>query len=339
MTSRRPLAVVPALVLALALVTAGCTGSSGDTLTVYSGRTENLIGPLLEQYADDTGVDIDVRYGQSADLALLVEQEGDKSPADVFISQSPGALGFLEAEGRLRELSAETLDLVDADYRDPDGEWVGLSGRVRVLVYNSDAVGEDELPASVFDLVDEEYAGRVGVAPENGSFQDFVSAMREVVGDDETAAWLEGMADNGSPTYANNTAIVEAVARGEVDMGLVNHYYNERARAENPDTPTENHFFPGGDLGTLVLVTGAGIIDTAPHPDDAEDLVAFLLGEGAQQFFAAETYEYPLAAGVEPTVDLPPLSGIEAPPVTLGVLGGDLAATREMISDSGLGAG
>ncbi|MCZ7529956.1 MAG: iron ABC transporter substrate-binding protein [Acidimicrobiia bacterium] len=343
MNSARRGVLVMALGLLAALVAgfgaAGCTGSSGDTLTVYSGRTENLIGPLLDDFAQETGIDIDVRYGQSADLALLIESEGDRSPADVFISQSPGALGFLEADGRLSELSPETLDLVDEQFRDPDGEWVGLSARVRVLVYNTDAVNEDELPESVFDLVNEEYAGRVGVAPENGSFQDFVSGMRETVGDDETSAWLEGMADNGTQTYANNTAILEAVARGEVDMGLVNHYYNERAKAENPDTPTENYFFPGGDLGTLVLVTGAGIVDTAPHPDDAEELLAFLLNEESQQFFAAETFEYPLAAGVEPTVDLPPLAGIDTPPVTLGALGGDLAVTRDMISDSGLGAG
>lgn len=328
-----------ALVLVAALVAAGCTGSSGDRLTVYSGRTENLIGPLLDDFADETGIDIDVRYGQSADLALLIEQEGEKSPADVFISQSPGALGFLESGGRLSELEEATLDLVEPEYRDPDGEWVGLSARVRVLVYNTDAVGEDELPESVFDLVDDEYSGRIGVAPENGSFQDFVTGMRETIGDDETARWLEGMADNGAQTYANNTAILEAVARGEVDMGLVNHYYNERAKAEDPDTPTENAFFADGDVGTLVLVTGAGIVDTAQHTDDAEQLLTFLLSEDAQQFFAAETFEYPLAAGVAPTVELPPLAEIDAPPVTLGALGGDLATTREMISDSGLGAG
>ncbi len=343
MNSARRGVLVVALGLVAALVAglgaAGCTGSSGDTLTVYSGRTENLIGPLLDQFADETGIDIDVRYGQSADLALLIESEGDRSPADVFISQSPGALGLVEADGRLSKLSPETLDLVDERFRDPDGEWVGLSARVRVLVYNTDAVSEDELPESVFDLVNEEYAGRVGVAPENGSFQDFVSGMREVIGDDETSAWLEGMADNDAQTYANNTAILEAVARGEVDMGLVNHYYNERAEAENPDTPTENAFFADADVGTLVLVTGAGVIDTAPRPDEADQLIAFLLGDQAQQFFAAETFEYPLAAGVDPTVDLPPLEGIESPVVSFGALGGDLSRTRELISDSGLGPG
>lgn len=332
------LATAALAAVALAAVLAGCTQDE-DVVTIYSGRSEGLIAPLLEQYAEETGADIAVRYGDSTDLALQLEAEGENSDADVLLTQSPGSVSFLDDEGLLAQLDESVLELVPPQDEAADGTWVGISGRQRVLVYNTDLVAEDELPDSVFDLTEPEFEDRVAMAPTNASFQDFVTGMRSDIGDDETLAWLTGMADNGARSYENNNAIVEAVGRGEIAMGLVNHYYNERARAENPDTPTENHFFPGGDLGTLVLVTGAGIIDTAPHPDDAEDLVAFLLGEGAQQFFAAETYEYPLAAGVEPTVDLPPLSGIEAPPVTLGVLGGDLAATREMISDSGLGAG
>ncbi len=321
------------------LVASGCTGGSGDRLTVYSGRTENLVGPLLDEFAQKTGIDVDVRYGQSADLALLIAEEGDRSPADVFLSQSPGPMGFLESEGRLQEIAEESLDLVPARFRDDGGRWVGLSGRIRVLVYNTDLVDPADLPDSVLDLTNEEFRGRVAIAPENGSFQDFVSGMRELLGEDEAREWLEGMADNDSPTYANNTAILEAVARGEVEMGLVNHYYNERAKAEDPGTPTENYFFPDADVGTMVLVTAAGIVDTAPHVDEAQELVEFLLGEGAQRFFSAETFEYPLAVGVEPFVDLPPLAEIESPQLDLGDLGGDLATTRELIRDSGLEGG
>src|SRR5688500_13020249 len=188
----RALPLLAAALLAGAALTA-CS-DDGGRLTVYSGRTENLIGPLLEQFAEETGVKIDVRYADSADLALLIEEEGDNSPADVFLSQSPGAIGYLAANDRLQQLPAETLDLAEARFRDRDGLWVGLSGRIRVRVYNREEVDEADLPDSVLELTDPEYEGRVAVAPSNGSFQDFVTGMRAVEGDDAALEWLEGMA-------------------------------------------------------------------------------------------------------------------------------------------------
>jgi iron(III) transport system substrate-binding protein len=331
---RRLLTLLLPLVVAAPLL-AAC--GDEDKLTIYSGRTENLIGPLLERFADETGLDIAVRYGDSAELALLIDEEGDRTPADVFISQSPGALGFLAGRDRLAPVSEDIQGAVDARFEDPEGAWVGLSGRVRVLVWNTELVDEADLPASVFDLTDPAFRGRVGIAPENGSFQDFVSAMRADVGDEETLAWLEGMEANDSPTYGNNNAIVEAVARGEVEMGLVNHYYNERRLAEDPDSPTANHLFADGDLGSLILSTGVGMVAGTNRADDVERFIEFLLSEEAQTYFSEETFEYPLAAGVEPAVqNLPPLESIAAPPVDLRSLGGGLADTRRLIERSGL---
>jgi iron(III) transport system substrate-binding protein len=328
-------------VLASVGVLAGCGGGGDERLVVYSGRTENLVGPLLEEFAEATGVRVDVLYGDSADLAVQLDTEGDRSRADVFVSQSPGAMGYLDGKGRLLALPDSLLARVDERFHATDGDWVGLSGRVRVLVYNEDAVDASELPDSVLDLVDERYAGRVGIAPTNGSFQDFVTGMRELLGDDETRAWLEGMADNGARTYANNEAVRLAVERGEVDVGLVNHYYNERAKAEDPDVPTENHLFAAGDPGSLILVTTVGVLDTAgDRRADAEALVRFLLGREAQQYFAAETFEYPLVDGVRPVVaDLPALDDIPAPRLDLSGLGGGLQATRALIRSSGLERG
>ncbi len=328
----RPMAIV---VVVLSLATFACGGDDG-ALTVYSGRTENLIGPLLTEFTDETGIDVDVRYGDSADLALLIDQEGDRSPADVFISQSPGAVGFLTGEGRLRPIDAEVLDLVPPEFRNGDGMWVAMSGRVRVIVYNRDLVDPADLPASVFDLTDDRYAGRVALAPSNGSFQDFVTAMREIHGDDATQAWLEGMAANDAQSFANNTAIVQAVGRGDVPLGLVNHYYNYRALAEDPGAPSENYFFPDGDIGSLLIATAIGVLDTADDPGRAERFVEFMLGERAQTFFSAETFEYPLAAGVEPALDLPPLSTLDVATYDFDRLGGGLARTRELLEESGL---
>ncbi len=315
---------------------ASCGTGSGDRLTVYSGRNEDLIGSLLERFAEESGISVDVRYGDTLDLALLLDEEGDASPADVFISQSPGAMGVLEADGRLATLDSDTLDLVDPRYRSAEGHWVGLSGRQRVLVYNQDEFDPAELPDSVFDLTDAAYAGQVAVAPSNASFQDFVTAMRAQVGDDETLAWLEAMAANDAPTYANNTAIVEAVGRGEVPMGLVNHYYNVRALADDPDLASRNHLFAPDDVGALVLETSAAVLATSDQADDAARLVEFLLGEASQAHFAEETFEYPLAADVAPSSVLPPLEGPGADAVTVSDAAGGVARSVELIEESGL---
>ncbi len=324
------LAVLPAL--------AAC-GGDGEELIVYSGRTSDLIRPILDRFADDTGIKVAFRSGDSADLALLLEEEGDRSPADVFISQSPGPLAFLAQDGRLASLPDDALGRVDEAYHGQDGRWVGLSGRVRTLVYDSDEVEASDLPDSVFDLTGDDFADEVAVAPSNGSFQDFVSGMRLEVGDDRTLEWLEGMESNGSPTYANNDAIVQAVDRGEVRMGLVNHYYGERLQAEDPDTPAENHFFADGDIGALLLLAGIGVIGGSDRTEDAERLVEYLLEEDAQRYFADETYEYPLVDGIEPTEDLEPLDSLPTAPFSLDELGGGLERTRELIAESGLEAG
>jgi len=330
--------LIPA-VLVVCLAASGigaCSTDGGEALTVYSGRNEELIGPILERFAEDSGIDVDVRYGDSADLALLIDQEGDRTPADVFISQSPGAAGFLAADGRLAVLGDDVVDAVPAEYRGPDGEWVGLTGRARVLVYNTDAISESELPDSVLDVTAEEYRGRIGVAPANGSFQDFVSVLRDEVGDDGALEWLEGLVAIDAQTYANNTAIVEAVGRGEIDIGLVNHYYNERVLDEDPDASSANHFFVEGDIGSTVLVTTGAIVEGTDVRDQADELLEFLVSPTAQEYFAEETLEYPLAFDVEPVTALPPLETITAPPVDLAALGRDLEATKLLIEQSGL---
>ncbi|MBT8166114.1 MAG: extracellular solute-binding protein [Acidimicrobiia bacterium] len=326
-----------AFALVLSVVAGAC--SSGEaSITVYSGRTENLIGPLLDEFTAQTGIDVAVKYGSSAELALLISEEGDRSPADVFISQSPGAVGFLVEAGLLGSLNEAVLDMVSREFRNGAGHWVGLSGRIRVLVYNSDLVAPDSLPASVFDLTDERFADRIGVAPGNGSFQDFVTAMRDIHGDDATLAWLEGLESNGAKTYANNTAIVQAVGRGEVPLGLVNHYYNLRALTEDPDVSSRNHFFAEGDVGSLLIATAAGILESSAQSGPALDLIEFLLGESAQSFFSEETLEYPLASGVAPAAGLPPLAELEAATYDFDDLGGGLERTRELIAASGLEA-
>jgi iron(III) transport system substrate-binding protein len=335
MTRLSPLALAVAAALALS----GCGnafGSGRDALTIYSGRSQTLVGPLLERFNAETGIAIDVRYGDSVELALQIAEEGERSPADVFFSQSPGTVGFLAAKDLLAPLPPDVVAAVDERYRNAEGRWVGVTARQRVLVYNADLVDAAELPDSVFDLTAPAYRGKVAVAPSNASFQDFVTAMRRAVGDDKTRDWLNGMAANDAPVYVNNNAIVEAVGRGEVPFGLVNHYYNEQFLAEDPSLPSRNHVFPDGDIGALVIESSVSILETTDHRDDAERFVAYLLSEPAQRYFAEETFEYPLVDGVEPPADLPPLAELDAPDVDVDALGGGFAETRQLITDSGL---
>jgi len=332
----RLLAVVAPLALLAPLAACGGGDDVAGTVTVYSGRSEDLIGPLLDAFAEETGTSVRVRYGDSAELAVLLAEEGDRTEADVFISQSPGALGLLDLEELLGTLPDDVLALGTPGAAAADGSWVGLSGRQRVLVYNTDLVDPADLPDSVLDLTDPAWSGRIGIAPSNGSFQDFVSAMRVRLGDEATRAWLEGIAANDPVVYANNNAIAQAVGRGEVDVGLVNHYYNLRLQAElGADQRAENHVFPADDVGSLLIVTGAALVAGSDATEPGADLVRFLLGAEAQTFFTDETFEYPLAAGVPPASVLPPLDFASAD-IDYDVLGGDLQSTLEMIRAAGL---
>jgi len=331
----RRLGLVAFLFIVFALLAlAGCGGEEGD-ITVYSGRQEDLVEALFEQFEDATGITVDVRYGDSAELAATIAEEGDNTPADVFFAQDAGSLGAVAAEGLLAELPTATLAKVDERFQDPEAHWVGTSGRVRVVAYNTDVLSEDELPDSIWDYADPSWHGRLGLAPTNASFQAMVTAMRLEAGDDRTREWLEGIAANEPRLFENNVQTVEAIAAGEIDAGFVNHYYLYGLLEEEPDAAVANHFLEPGDAGALVNVAGVGILRTTDRPGMAQELVDYLLGPG-QEYFASETAEYPLVAGVSPNSELPPLSDLHGPDVELGALGPELEATLEMLDSVGL---
>ena len=325
---------VAALVVSLSIVGVSCSSSDEPSVTLYSGRSEDLVGPLLEQFTEATGIEVTVNYLGSEEAALLIDQEGDRSPANVFLSQSPGAMGFLEDAGRLADLDQSILELVPASVRDNDGQWVGVSGRQRVLVYNQDLVDVATLPSSVLDIAGPQFAGQVGLAPANGSFQDFVTAMRGSLGDEATLAWLTELNANGAVSYANNSSIVAAVGRGEIQVGLVNHYYNYRALDEDPSLRSLNFQFDQEDPGSVLIVTAAAVID-GNESNEANELIEFLLSQSAQEYFATETFEYPLVASVSPAAGIPAASFDAVGDDVLGDLGAELKATRDLIIEAG----
>jgi iron(III) transport system substrate-binding protein len=326
------------LAAALGLVACGDdegSGSSGDGLVVYSGRNQDLVGDLLQRYQKDTGNKLEIRYSNSADLAATLLEEGDNSPADVFFSQDAGALGALQKENRLAKLPAKTLEAVDARYRSVDGRWVGLSARARVIAYDKRELEASDLPKSVLDLTDEKWKGRVGWAPTNPSFESFITALRKLRGDDVARKWLEGMVANDPKVFDANIPVRDAIANGEIDVGLINHYYVAEAVAEEGnDYPVGVFFPPGGDPGSLVNVAGVAILESSDKKPEAQKLVDYLLSKTGQEYFADKTKEYPLSAGVRPDPALHPLSSIEQPDIDLSDLD-DLKGSVEMIRDSG----
>jgi iron(III) transport system substrate-binding protein len=312
-------------------------GEGAGDFTLYSGRNETLVGPLVEQYAEETGVTVDARYGGTGELAATILEEGDNSRASLFFSQDAGALGLLADEGRFAPLPSELLDRVEERFRDPQGRWVGVTGRARVLAYNTEVLGAEDLPTSVRDLTDPSWAGRIGWAPENASFQAFITAFRLLDGDDAVRSWLEAMIANGTVNYGDsNIAIVQAISNGEIDAGLVNHYYVYAVGSEEGgDFPVANHFFAAGDPGSLINVAGIGLIEGA---DDAEPALAFadyLLSHEAQEYFATETFEYPLIEGVSAPEGLVPLNEIGHPDIELGELA-DLRGSLDLLAEVGL---
>ena len=352
MTSR-PVRLSLAAVLASALALSACAtpqgqpaasepgataGASDRKLTLYSGRNETLVQPLVDAFEAESGIDVEVRYGGTAELAAQLVEEGDRTPAHVFLAQDAGALGVLARDGGALALPRATLDLVDDDFRDADGRWVGVTGRARVLAFDSRAVSPDALPESVFDLVEPEWKGRVGIAPTNASFQSFVTAMRVTEGEERTAEFLAALKANDPQVRERNGVIVSDIEAGKIAVGLVNHYYLYEKATEAGVAPealnTRLHFFDDGDIGGLVNVSGVAL--TTNQPDaDGQAFIDHLLSPAGQEYFATKTYEYPLVDGIATAPGLPALDELDSPDVDLNDLE-SLAASIEMIKEAGL---
>jgi len=321
-----------AVVVGAMAITACSSGGSGDLLIVYSGRSEELVQPLIDQFTESTGIEVEVRYAGSTDLAATLLQEGDSTEADVFFAQDPASLGSVA--GLLSELPQSVLDSVDPRFADRNGRWVGTSGRVRTFIYNTDT--SVELPQTIDDVTDPSWFGEVGVAPTNGSFLAFVSAMILERGEDATLEWLKALAANDPQDYPKNTPIVAAADAGEIEGGLVNHYYLLRLRAEGEGNDSENWFIPAGDVGTLVMPAGAGILSGTDVPESARQFVEFLLSEAAQTYFANETFEFPLIPEVQPSGGLPALEDLNTPDIDLSQLADVLDDATRLVSEAGL---
>ncbi len=304
-----------------------------DKLTIYSGRSESLVDPIIRQFADASGLEVGVKYAKTGELAATILEEGRRSPADIFFAQDPGGLGAVE--DILSPLPDNLLGRVPEWARSTEGKWVGISGRARVVAFNTDRLTEADLPDDMWGFVDPAWKGRIGWAPTNASFQTMVTGMRSVWGGERTREWLGGVMANEPGIYPKNTPIMAAVGAGEIDAGFVNHYYLHRFLAEEGEAfPARNYHPRAGGPGSLMMVAGAGILNSSENSEPARNFLDFALSTAAQTYFAGQTFEYPLVDGVRTHRLLKPLAEIEQPEITVDELS-DLKGTQALLRDAG----
>jgi len=335
--------LVAASVVALALVIGSLTwfatqsesaGEKVEELTIYSGRSEEFIAPFFDRWEQESGITLNVRYGDSAELAAQILEEGQNSPADLFLSQDAGSLGAVSAAGLFAELPSSVGQLIESKYIAQDRSWIGVTGRVRVFAYNPEEVRT--LPTSITDLTKSIYRGKIGIAPSNASFQAFVTALINEKGEAFAQKWLTDLKENDAKIYLKNSAIVEAIDQGEIDLGLVNHYYLwEVSTALGREIKVKNGYFNSGDIGNLVNVSGAGVLATSTKQKTAQELIKFLTSQSIQELFVKQTHEFSLIPGTQSPQDLPDLKSLGTPLVDLGELV-NIQRTQDLLIKVGL---
>jgi iron(III) transport system substrate-binding protein len=334
---RTPATILAALTTAGVL--AGCgesEASDAETLTVYSAQHESLVRTMVEGFTDETGIELEFRDANDAELANQIVQEGEASPADVFLTENSPSIDIVDRAGLLAPLDQETLDQVGPQFRPSSGTWTGFAARSTVLVYNPDVLPEAELPASLLDLADPAWEGRLGIAAGGPDFQAIVSAVLALRGEDETRAWLEGLERNAE-IYQSNTAVMVAADEGEIDAGVMYHYYWYRDQAENAlkGDDAALHYFRNGDPGAFLSVSGAGVLASSDQPEEAQRLVQWLTSPEAQERLAGSSaLEYAVGTGVASADVLPPLEELQAPEVDPGEL--DQQRVTELMQEVGL---
>ncbi|KQV25984.1 iron ABC transporter substrate-binding protein [Yonghaparkia sp. Root332] len=338
MRSSRPLALLALPVAGLLL--AGCAATPAEeeaAFTLYSGRDEDLVQPLIDAFTEETGIQVDVRYGNTPEMAALLLEEGDATPADVFLSQDAGALGALSDAELFATLPDDITGAVTPEFSSTDGSWVGVTGRARVVVYDGERLSADELPDSIDGYVTDEWRGRLGVAPTNASFQSFITALRVIEGEDAAEQWAEALSNNDPQIFESNVPILTAVNDGALEAGLINHYYWFRQAAEvgADNMRAQLKFLTPGDAGSIVNVTGAGLLSGAAENEDARAFIEYLVSQAGQGYFVNETFEYPLVPGIEAAEGLPALESLVTPDFDLSDLD-SLQQSQELLSRVGL---
>jgi len=337
------LRILALLTIILAATLAACAGGDDRpadqqkrAITVYNAQHEDLLVEMAPLFEKETGIEVRLRNGKDFELGNQLVAEGDKTPADVFLTENSPAMSLVESKGLFAPLSAKTLNKIPASFRPESGAWTGWAGRATVLVYNATDVSQDDLPASIMDLADPAWKGRTSFSPSGADFQAIVSAVLQLEGEKATAEWLKGLKENGT-VYQGNNVVLNSVNDGQVDTGIIYHYYwyRDQAEAGQNSKNAKLHFFGKKDPGAFLSVSGAGVLKASKHKADAQKFVDFLVSETGQKALAnSYALEYPLNPAVSLEPPVPPLSKIDPPAVDVTKLNGPKVI--ELMQEAGL---
>jgi iron(III) transport system substrate-binding protein len=316
----------------------GQAGSGGDagTLTLYNAQHEDLMKLMVDGFTKQTGIKVTMRNGEDFELANQIVQEGKASPADVFVTENSPAMTLVDGAKGFTKVDAAALAQVPPQFAPKDGDWVGFAARSTVLAYNKTQLKPAQLPTSILDLAKPQWKGKVGIASAGADFQAIVSAVVSVEGEAKAAEWLKGLKANAQ-VYRGNNAVMQAVNKGEIQAGVIYHYYWYKDRAESGENSknTSLHFFGNKDAGAFLSVSGAGVLATSKHQKQAQELVKFLNGPDGQKILAdSAALEYPIGKGAAANKVLKPLSQLEPPTVEVSTLNGSKVV--ELMQQAGL---
>jgi iron(III) transport system substrate-binding protein len=319
------LSLLIALAMVIGLSACGGSGSSGsaNTITLYNGQHEQTTARLVAGFEKQTQIKVKVRSDDEDVLGNQILQEGSSSPADVFYTENTPVLEDLQEKGLLAPLQTSTLAAVPSKYSSPQGDWVGVSARVSVLVYNTSLIKASELPSSILELAQPKWKGKLGFAPSETDFQPLVSAISKLDGVATAEKWLKGLQANGK-VYPDNETVVAQVNNGESTVGIINHYYWYRLREEVGESGMHSalHYYAPQDPGYLLNVSGAAVLKSSSRQAAAQKFVAFLVSKEGQEILAhSHSYEYPIGSGVKTAQPLKPFDQLQPNSITIGDLG------------------
>ncbi|RUU60906.1 iron ABC transporter substrate-binding protein [Mesorhizobium sp. M2C.T.Ca.TU.002.02.1.1] len=310
------LSTLAGAVLALGLI-AGPAMAEDQGIIVYNAQHESLAKEWAAGFTKETGIKVTLRNGGDSDFSNQIVAEGAASPADVFLTENSPAMALVEAAGLFAPVDAETLAQVPQEYQPSSGKWVGVAARSTVFAYNKDKLKEDQLPKSLLDLADPSWKGRWAASPSGADFQAIVSALLQIKGEAATAGWLKAMKENFT-AYKGNSTVMKAVNAGEIDGGVIYHYYwfGDQAKTGENSKNVGLHYFKNQDPGAFVSVSGGGVLASSKHPKEAQAFLKWVTGKGGQDVLKTGTsYEYAVGKDAQSNPKLVPLADLQAPKV------------------------
>ena len=314
----------------------GAAGGAEDAITVYNAQHDSLTQAWADEFTKETGIKVTIRPGSDLELSNQIIAEGDKSPADVFLTENSPAMTQVENAGLFAEISSTVQDQVPAEYRPSTNKWTGIAARSTVFAYDKTKLTEDKLPKSIMDLADPAWKDRWAASPSGADFQAIVSAMLELEGEEATSAWLKSMKEN-SKAYKGNSTAMKAVNAGEVEGAIIYHYYwfGDQAKTGENSKNVAMHYFKNEDPGAFVSISGGGVLASSKHQDNAQKFLEYVTGKAGQTILqTGGSFEYPVASEVPANEELVPLDELQAPKIDPAKL--NSAKVTELMTQAGL---